>query len=112
MTAPAIRLGSGRATALVVVGEAATTMAMAVAALAATAVLADETGRRRRRPGRPVPGRSRRRGNSVALTVGRQKTRLRGPGYTNPRYPTRPKDIQPRDLEINACLRSAPELQR
>ena len=47
MTAPAIRLGSGRATALVVVGEAATAMAMAVAALAATAVLADETARRR-----------------------------------------------------------------
>ena len=54
MTAPAIRLGSGRATALVVVGEAATAMAMAVAALAATAVLADEAARRRRRPGRPV----------------------------------------------------------
>ena len=34
-----------------------------------------------------------------ALTVGRQKTRLRGSGYTNPRYPTRPKDIHLENLE-------------
>ena len=31
--------------------------------------------------------------------VGRQKTRLRGSGYTNPRYPTRPKDIHLENLE-------------
>ena len=30
-----------------------------------------------------------------ALTVGRQKTRLRGPGHTNPRYPTWPKEAVP-----------------
>ena len=34
-----------------------------------------------------------------ALTVGRQKTRLRGSRHTNPRYPTRPKDIHLENLE-------------
>ena len=34
-----------------------------------------------------------------ALTVGRQKTRLRGSRHTNPRYPTRPKDIPLENLE-------------
>jgi len=33
------------------------------------------------------------------LTVGRQKPRLRGSRHTNPRYPTRPKDIHLENLE-------------
>ena len=38
-------------------------------------------------------------GQLRALTVGRQKTRLRGSRHTNPRYPTRPKDIHLENLE-------------
>ena len=38
-------------------------------------------------------------GQLRVLTVGRQKTRLRGPRHTNPRYPTRPKDIHLENLE-------------
>ena len=30
--------------------------------------------------------------------------RLRGSGYTNPRYPTRPKDIHLENLENRLCL--------
>ena len=41
------------------------------------------------------------------MTVGRQKTRLRGSCHTNPRYPTRPKDIHLENLERE--VRTAPE---
>ena len=37
-----------------------------------------------------------------ALTVGRQKPRLRGSRHTNPRYPKRPKDIHLENLEREA----------
>ena len=38
-------------------------------------------------------------GQLRALTVGRQKPPLRGSRHTNPRYPTRPKDIHLENLE-------------
>ena len=44
------------------------------------------------------PGQSEK-GQLRALTVGRQKTRLRGSRHTNPRYPTRPKDIHLENLQ-------------
>ena len=48
-----------------------------------------------------------------ALTVGRQKTRLRGSRHTNPRYPTRPKDIHLENLERTrgASVRSRPSVR-
>ena len=45
---------------------------------------------------REVAGAASEKGQLRALTVGRQKTRLRGSRHTNPRYPTRPKDISVR----------------
>ena len=41
-------------------------------------------------------------GQLRALTVGRQKTRLRGSRHTNPRYPTRPKDIHLENPTVNS----------
>ena len=46
-------------------------------------------------------------GQLRALTVGRQKTRLRGSRHTNPRYPTRPKDIHLENLENPRRVRAA-----
>ena len=44
---------------------------------------------------------------------GRQKTRLRGSRHTNPRYPTRPKDIHlSRREQRNRCVRGATPLRK